>query len=326
MNAAVLDTELYRSGAEEDRQAFANELVQSLARCGFVKLVNHGIADSLVKELFDWARRFFELSAAQKEVIAHPDSPDPQRGWSRIGAEKTSRLFSHGASSRNATDAREHFDHGSPFNTQWPNRWPDEQSMPGFREFMESYYAASHQTALMILSAMEMGLGIPAGTFVSKCQGTASEMRLNYYPAINIQELRNGTLSRIHPHADLGVITCLLQDGQGGLEMADREHAGQFIPILSRSRSEMIVNISETFQRWSNGSIPSGVHQVTIPPTMKHVESGIVPARYSCAFFVKADWTAPAGALTPFVGEKNPAQYKEMTALEYHQWRLATAY
>jgi isopenicillin N synthase-like dioxygenase len=198
--------------------------------------------------------------------------------------------------------------------------------LPGFKAFMEDFYVRSHQAALLILEALEVGLDLPAGLLISRCGGWASELRLNSYPEIDIQQLRRGMISRIHPHADLGVITCLFQDSLGGLELEDRSHSGSFLPIPPGARSEMVVNISETFQLWTNNVITAGIHQVTIPPVMKALTEGKIPARRSCAFFLKADGEASVAPLSQFVTDERPAAYMEMTALDYHQNRLATAY
>lgn len=191
---------------------------------------------------------------------------------------------------------------------------------------MEDFFIHSHQAALVILHALELGLDLPVGVLTSRCGGWASELRLNSYPEIDIQELHRGKISRIHPHADLGVITCLFQDGLGGLELEDRSQSGSFLPILPGTRSEMVVNISETFQLWTNDVITAGIHQVTIPPMMKTLTEGRIPARRSCAFFLKADGEASVAPLSHFVTDERPAAYTEMTALDYHQKRLATAY
>ena len=37
-------------------------------------------------------KKFFSLSREAKEKIVHEPSPNPQRGWSRKGAETTSKL------------------------------------------------------------------------------------------------------------------------------------------------------------------------------------------------------------------------------------------
>lgn len=84
----------------------------------------------------------------------------------------------------------------------------------------------------------------------------------------------------------------------------------------------MVVNISETLQRWTNDRLPAGLHRVTAPRGMV---DGMIPERYTVAYFCKADRNAPVGSLPPFcVGA--PRKYEDMTALEYHQQRLTSAY
>nr|L0E2Q1.1 RecName: Full=2-oxoglutarate-dependent dioxygenase phqC; AltName: Full=Paraherquamide biosynthesis cluster protein C [Penicillium fellutanum]AGA37270.1 2OG-Fe(II)-oxygenase [Penicillium fellutanum] len=333
----IVDASRFISGSPTEQRAFAVELVDSVRRCGFVKVINHGLSDELIDELFAWCQsshvvqneRFFAIDPEQKLAVVNPPGPSPQRGWSCVGAEKASRLFSRGQTSLDLTDARrnqEHFDAGSPSDTKWPSRWPDEAVIPGFKAFLEDFYVRSHQAALLILEALEMGLNLPAGVLKSRCGGCASELRLNNYPEIDIEELRRGKISRIHPHADLGVITCLFQDGLGGLELEHRSHAGSFLPVPPGARSEMVVNISETFQLWTNNVITAGIHQVTVPPEMKTRTEGRISARRSCAFFLKANGDASVAPLPQFVTQERPAAYSEMTALDYHQKRLATAY
>jgi len=81
--------------------------------------------------------------------------------------------------------------------------------------------------------------------------------------------MRSGNASRIPPHTDFGIITILLQDLVGGLEIEDREHPAAFIPIRPKSLSEMIFNVSDTLQRWTKDELQGGVHRLTIPQHMK---------------------------------------------------------
>lgn len=191
---------------------------------------------------------------------------------------------------------------------------------------MEDYYERYREVTLYLLEAFELGLRLRPKSLTSKITHKASEVRLNHYPDIDVNGLRGGNISRIWPHTDLGVMTCLFQDGSGGLEMEDREKSDSFIPITSDDPSEMILNISETFQRWTNDQLKAGVHRVTIPPQFKDLDYGVIPSRYSSACFVKADRDALVGPLEEFLDEKDPAMYDSITALEFHHQRVASAY
>ena len=193
---------------------------------------------------------------------------------------------------------------------------------------MESWYAKLEGVAGHLMEALEIAFELPHGSFLNKMttDSNASEARLLHYPAINVQEIKRGTLSRIWPHFDLGVITLLFQDGVGGLEFEDRKNPGIFIPVESGPPSEMIVNVSETLQRWTNDALPAGLHRVTIPQHSQRLDFGVVPDRYSMTYFCKADRDASVGPLAQFVPEGSKSEYEEMTAIQYHQSRLKSAY
>lgn len=178
-----------------------------------------------------------------------------------------------------------------------------------------------------VLEALETAMGLPLGAFTQRCERNASEFRFLHYPAIDIKQLRSGKVSRIWPHYDLGVITLLFQDGTGGLEMEYRDGTGKtFVPVRKTYPAELIINISETMQRWTNGVMRGGLHRVTIPPALKAAQEGTIDDRFSIAYFCKANREASVGPFPEFVTEDRPAKYKDMTALQYQQDRLTAAY
>jgi isopenicillin N synthase-like dioxygenase len=192
---------------------------------------------------------------------------------------------------------------------------------------MENCYLTCETISGQILSAMELGLGLPAGAFTNMCthEANASEFRLMHYPPIDLAEMRKGQ-NRISPHFDLGVITLLFQDNVGGLEMEDRTRPGEFVPVSPGAPADMVVNISETLQRWTNDVIRAGMHRVTLPPQLKEAEAGTIPERYSITYFCKADRNVSLAPLPQFVSKERAPAYDDVTALEYHQRRLLAAY
>ncbi|KAL8742687.1 MAG: hypothetical protein Q9190_004869 [Brigantiaea leucoxantha] len=178
------------------------------------------------------------------------------------------------------------------------------------------------------MEALEVALKLPEGSFLNKMTHAAnsSEMRLNHYPAIDVEDIRSGRVSRIWPHFDLGVITLLFQDKVGGLEFEDRASHGTFKRVESDSLAEMVVNVSETLQRWTNGGIPAGLHRVNTPENLEGKQSGKLPERYSIAYFCKADRTASVGPLQQFTSEGDDPLYEDISAIEYHRQRLQSAY
>ncbi|KAK2606644.1 hypothetical protein N8I77_005378 [Diaporthe amygdali] len=324
----TLDFAKFTNGSNLDQLNLGNALVKSFRDHGFVKLINHGLPDATTEALLNFSAEFFKLPAEIKDDIVCIRSPHPQRGWSRVGSEQTSKLRKENIINRNAselTDEREHFDAGPLDDTQYPNLWPREDALPGFRDFMEHTYQQCQEISLRIVAAIEVGLGLQPRALVRRCCPAASEIRMNRYPPVSMERLADGRVKRTWPHTDFGIITLLFQDHVGGLELEDRAQPGTFVPVTPvkvgpGQKSEMVVNISDTFQRWTNGVIKAGLHQVSAPPAYKtSAADGILPERHSCVFFFKACRNTSAGPLPEFVTPENPAHYDEITALEYQQ-------
>lgn len=211
----------------------------------------------------------------------------------------------------------------------FPNLWPSEEEIPGLRSFLERFYSLSHEVGLGLLEALEIGLDLPAGCFTQQCERHADELRLIHYPELRVPaDKPHAAANRVWPHTDLGVITCLFQDRVGGLEMEDRTRPGRFLAIPpGERRDEMVVNISETMERWSNGVLKAGKHLVRTPQGQKTPAGDIrIPERYSSPFFVKASRETCVGPLPHFVTKELPPAYSDMTALEFHMKRVAKAY
>ena len=193
---------------------------------------------------------------------------------------------------------------------------------------MEEFFKVLEGVAADIMAALELAFDLPRGAFVDMIthEGNASELRLNHYPAIEVEKIKTGNVSRIWPHFDLGVITLLFQDEVGGLEFENRNQRGTFSRVDCSSPTEIVVNVSETLQRWTNGTLPAGLHRVDLPRNLENSDSGTLPERYSIAYFCKADRSASVGALKHFVSAGYDSEYEDISAFEYHQQRLQSAY
>jgi isopenicillin N synthase-like dioxygenase len=207
-------------------------------------------------------------------------------------------------------------------NTRYPNRWIAEEVLPTFREHVESYYTSFQQTATYLLQAIEQGLALPPGSMMARAFPDGSELRLNHYPAISVRELTTENTRRIWPHTDLGMLSLLIQDNQGGLEFEDRSKPGCFVPVQNESKTDLIVNVSDMMQRWTNGVLRAGLHRV-VPPQQKGADRSnperdcILPRRFSVVFLFRPGEESSAGPMQNFVNESRPATCDEISALGY---------
>ncbi|KAK7720772.1 hypothetical protein SLS57_005310 [Botryosphaeria dothidea] len=330
----ILDASRFASGSPSQRAQHARELLDHLRQHGFVRLKNTGIPTQAIHEAFALGKQFFQLPLEEKCNIVNPPGPSPQRGWSKLGAEKTSTLYGKLMGYEmpdDLKDAREHFDFGPPEDPLFPNRWPSSSAVPPFRPALEALYARCEEVSHDILTALAEAFNLAPNTFVQHLSPNASEFRINHYPAISDAELSSSKVERIWPHFDLGVVTLLFADGSGvgGLQFEDRARAGgSFLDVEAGEVGEVLVNVSETLQRWTAGELPAGLHRVTKPEGAR----GQVPERFTMAYFCKAARHAKVDALPPFRkkrvegGVEREVEEEGITALEYQQTRLLTAY
>ena len=206
---------------------------------------------------------------------------------------------------------------------EFPNVYPQDSVAPGFQSFINQYFEKSQQLALQLMQALEVAMDLPNDALVDRCEGHASEIRMIHYPETRLDQLQDGKTKRIWPHTDFGILTLLAQGSTGGLQIEDKTQVESFVGVPLVDKTELLINVGDTLDRWTNARIPAGLHQVGIPDDVK---DNTLPERYSVAFFLKANRRTSAGPIPIFVPEGTTSKYEEMTALEYHRRRTAIMY
>ncbi|KAJ5810972.1 Clavaminate synthase-like protein [Penicillium robsamsonii] len=323
-----LDFLQYLSDDLRERQNFCDELCATLSVYGFVKIQNSSLSKETIDQLFRFNKLFFDLPNHLKAKAAHPEAPNPHRGWSAIGQESVCQIskFEQGKRQNDYyQECRESFDQGAANDELFPNRWVDETDLLGFRQFMEGIYDQFHALHADLLRAITAGLGLPEEHLISKHQRNTSELRLLHYPSIPCSSM--GSVQRIGEHSDFGTLTLLLQDSVGGLQVEDQQQLGSFIPVESEDVYEVIVNVGDCLQRWSNKSLRSANHRVSLPEGKGvHTDEMLAP-RYSVAYFGKPDRDVLVDTLAEFVRPGIKPEYNDgLTAFEYNQLKLVRTY
>ncbi len=242
------------SGDAGARRALGAALDSAARTYGFFTLINHGIPQPVFGDVFTAARGFFALPEAEK-LKTHQKRQN--RGYiplfdsySGDGKPSGQAAFSVGAPfPPDDPDVLA----GLPFHV--PNRWPDD--LPGFRPAVEACYASLLALGQDVLSVLTDPLGLPEDFFRVRSRRTYSNMRINYYPPH--EDVAQAADFGIAPHMDEGLLTLLMQDTSGGLEvMGPRRH---WIP-LAPDTSAIIVNIGKLMTRWTDGRYKSALHRV----------------------------------------------------------------
>jgi isopenicillin N synthase-like dioxygenase len=241
----------------ERRKAVAWRIHQAARETGFFYIENHGVPEALMRGQLDWARRYFDLPLERKMALDIADSPI-MRGYEPMA----SQTLDEGS----PPDLKEGFmlardlgeDHplvrsGAPF--EGPNRWP--AGLPGFREQIEAYQAAMMGLGRRLVSCLALSLDLDEDYFAEAMEEPSCTVRLLHYPPqpadARFNQIGSGA------HTDWGLITILLQDEAGGLEVLNAD--GDWIraePIPGT----FVVNLGDMVPRVTNGLYHSNMHRV----------------------------------------------------------------
>jgi isopenicillin N synthase-like dioxygenase len=279
-----------------------------------------------------------------KQSISHPPSgkADDHRGFVEVGLALVSQLVFDRSEveelRKSAPETKETLEMGNPRDPIVPNRWLPEESFPGFRSFMESWWDACARLEHALLRCLCQALNLSDPDILSKKQTRdVCHMSMAYYPSMAVAPLKTRELRRLNAHTDFGQLTLLFQDMVGGLEV----HDGQvFRPVVPK-QGTVVINVGDMLERQSNGRWKSALHQVVAPRELMQGWKGdesqvngadMVGDRFSIIFFGSPDPESMVETL-PGCEEKgrwNPNMIGEwgdkMTAGEWIQKRLAAEY
>src|SRR6202789_1060791 len=291
-NDRVPELDLRRFDAgEAARVVFLEELRAAAHGVGFFYIAGHGVEGALLRDLMQTARRFFALPEADKLAIEMISSPH-FRGYNRVASERT----------RGLPDWREQIDIGAerpalPRDTglpvwsrlRGPNQWA--AALSELRPVVPLWQAAAMQVLTRLLRAFALALGQPADALEPLYADDPHYLiKLIRYPGQDAASDRSTAVHQgVGAHKDAGLITLLLQDDQGGLQV---ETPAGWIDVPPRADT-FVINIGELLELASDGYLRATMHRVIAPP------AGI--ERISAAFFLGArlDATVPLLYLPP---------------------------
>jgi isopenicillin N synthase-like dioxygenase len=267
----VLD--LRAASTEGGRKDFLQRLRWVTHEVGFFQLVGHGVDDSA--EMLDLARRFFALPEPERLTLNILDSP-LFRGYSELGREHT----------RGIRDQRQQLDigpeqpsivhqHGEPAYRCLigRNKWPE--SMPELRLAVESWIDRmtdlSHRLLRLILESLEAPIQFLDEVVYPNPQ---IHLKLVHYPGPERTREGGDEDQGMGAHSDFGLLTLLVQDDTGGLQVAVEEDKFIDVPVIPEA---FVVNLGELLEVATKGYLRATRHRVARPAPGAN--------RYSVPFF-----------------------------------------
>lgn len=306
-----LDLRNFTTGSAADKKQFVNDLGNAYNTIGFVAIKGHYLSDDLSQKLYQIVEKFFKLSTDQKKQYENPELAG-QRGYTSTGREQ--------AKGHSVPDLKEFYQigqfvpEGHPMKAEYPdNLWPSE--IPEMAEVAKEVYQKLEKTGVEMLRAIALYLELPENFFDKKVEYGNSILRAIHYPPIeNPDALPEGAV-RAAQHGDINLITLLMGASADGLQVLRRD--GEWIPITALP-NQLVVNVGDMLARLTNDKLKSTIHRVVNPPKEQMKNS-----RFSIPFFMHPVSQMDLTCLESCVDKENPKHYKDMTAGEFLQERLA---
>ncbi len=248
----IIDVAELVAGREGQLQV-AKQIDAACRQSGFFYVVGHGVDRSLQQQLEDLSRQFFALPSATKQQITMSKGGRAWRGYFQVGAELTSGMPDQKEGLYFGTELAS--DHplvqvGTPLHG--PNQFPDSPS--GLREIILKYISEVTKLGHALMKGMALGLGLQPNYFAE--HGTSDPLILfrifNYPPTPQFE------LWGVGEHTDYGLLTILLQDEVGGLEVKSGANWVAAPPIPG----SFICNIGDMLDRMTRGIYRSTPHRV----------------------------------------------------------------
>lgn len=303
LSLPVIDVSLLRSDDPSERRRVASVLRQACIETGFFYVAGHGLDPALSDGLFAASKRFFDLPLEAKQQVEMRGS-DMERGWEGVGDQTLDA--GTGPDRKESIFIGVDLPLGHPLVRadtphHGPNRWP--QGLPGWREAVETYFAAMERLARTLLNGLALSLELPWGHFDPCLEDHMSSLRLLHYPPHPTAD--PGREVGCGAHTDWGALTVLTQDDTGGLEI--RHPSGEWIVAPPR-RGTFIVNLGDMMARWTNDLYASTPHRV-LNRSMRD--------RYSAAFFFDPAFHTRVECLPTCQSDERPARYPTITSGEH---------
>lgn len=304
------------------------QLHAALFNVGFLYVINHGVPVDTIASLTSLLPNLFDISDERKARLNKLNSPH-FLGYSGFAEEttlgkqdlreqfdfatelpvvwqecNTSTIPGSDPHDTNKAPETTHECVPGPrdFNQLYwrlrgPNQWPDEASLPGFRQALTEYHDEVEALSYKFVHLIEEAFGIPIGTFDHFFGGkepssqtdrnAKDELTEDYLPPQHrIKLLRYPPSPPNAEHGSQGVgahkdssgwLTFLYQVGnEPGLEVLSSSN--EWIPARPIANS-FVVNFGNAFEAATEGAVKATIHRVTAPGPTSNV-------RYSIPFFM----------------------------------------
>ncbi|KAB2090559.1 hypothetical protein ES319_A03G131400v1 [Gossypium barbadense] len=268
------------------RSTVVEQVAAASRSFGFFQIVNHGIPVQVLDRMIASIRAFHELPT---DVKARFYRRDAETGVSFIS--NVDLFHSKAASWRDTLQIR------------LGPTLPELEHIPEVcRDEVVQWNLHSTTLGEQLMGLLSEGLGLDKDTIKNTTCLDARVMVGHYYPCCPQPDLTVGIAS----HTDPGVLTLLLQDHTGGLQI---KHEGEWVDVKP-VHGALVINIADILQIMSNDEYKSVEHRVLANPSEE--------ARVSIAvFFNPSAREALYGPFAELTSPEKPAHYRQFIYNDY---------
>ncbi|KAH7570893.1 hypothetical protein ACOSP7_019423 [Xanthoceras sorbifolium] len=156
--------------------------------------------------------------------------------------------------------------------------------------------------AELLMGLLCEGLGVETGRLKKMTCSEGRTMLAHYYPYCPQPDLTMGIAS----HTDPGVLTILLQDQRGGLQVKCGEEWVDVKPVPGA----LVINVGDILQIMSNDEYKSVDHRVLANASRE-------PRISVAVFFNTSDWDSLYGPLRELISPEKPALFRQFPFKDY---------
>jgi isopenicillin N synthase-like dioxygenase len=213
---------------------------------GFFYVSGHGVPPALQSDMDSAAREFFSLPEKEKREIEMARGGRAWRGWFPVGDELTS----------GEADLKEGLYFGleepvRPLPLHGPNLFP--RQVPELRPLVLTYLDELTRVAQDVLRGVALSLGLAGDYFAAGYTANPTVLfRIFHYPPAGDSGWGVGE------HTDYGLLTLLLQDDNGGLQVHTPDGWVDAPPLPDT----FVCNIGDMLERLTSGWYRSTPHRV----------------------------------------------------------------
>lgn len=315
----TIDIARFFSGSIKDKKEISDQVAYACREIGFLLISGHGIAENQLKDMHEKTLAFFDLPLKEKQKWS-PTGPAKQRGYQRIETRNLASTIGE----TTPPDLRETIfigpvkDHRKQFaklpgaqNAYAENIIPSNPA--GTKDTFIETYRLFEKLSSSIMQIMALALDLPQSYFSPLIDKHFSVLGVHHYPILKNPPKQNQL--RAGAHTDFGAITILsVANSASGLEV--KKDDGNWLQVMPR-KAELVVNLGDMMQRWTNDEWRSTLHRVVIPKTLNSHSR-----RLSIAYFLHPNFDANIKCLATSLKPSQKPKYKVITAGEHIRQKM----